>query len=86
MGGPCHPGRSPRSVCVEARVSVFLWLCSRPCFGCASTAATGLTRYFLSETPAPPLGPGSASNPEAIFATICGEIHQQIRLVTGYFN
>lgn len=68
-------------VCFKACVSVFLWLCSQQCFGCVSTAAKGRTRYVLSETPAPLLGPGSASNPGAIFATICGQICKQIRLI-----
>lgn len=82
MGHPCNPGPAPSSVCIKAGVSVFLWLCSQQCFGCASTAAKGLTRYVLSEIPAPLLGPGSASNPGAIFATICGQIYKQIRLIT----
>lgn len=82
IGHSCNPGCAPSSVCFEACVSVFLWLCSQQCFGCASIAAKGLTRYVLSETPAPLLGPGSASNPEAIFATICGQIYKQIRLIT----
>lgn len=67
---------------VSRPVSVFLWLCSQQCFGCASTAEKGLTRCVLSETPAPLLGRGSASNPEAIFATICRQINKQIRLIT----
>lgn len=70
------------SACFEACVSVFLWLCSQLCFGCASTAVKGLTRYVLSETPAPLLGPDSASNPEAIFVAICRQIYKQIRLIT----
>lgn len=70
------------SVCLKTRVSVFLGLCSQLCFVCASTAVKGLTRCVLSETPAPLLGPGFASNPEAIFAAICGWIHKQIRLIT----
>lgn len=82
MGHPCNPGHAPSSVCFKACVSFFLWLCSQQCFECASTAAMGLTRYVLSETPDPLLGPGSASNPEAIFATICGQIYKQIRLIT----
>lgn len=82
MGHPGNPGRIPLAVCSKASVSVFLWLCSQLCFGCVSTAAKGLTRCVLSATPAPLLGPGSANNPEAIFATICRQIFQQIRLIT----
>ena len=82
MGHPRDAGRAPSPVCWEACVSVFLWLCSQQCFGCASTVERGPTRYVLSETPAPPLGRGSASNPEAIFATICGHTYKQIRLIT----
>lgn len=69
-------------LCSKAHVSAFLWLCSQRWLGCASTATTDLTRYVLSATPAPLLGPGSASNPEAMFATICRQIHKQIRLIT----
>lgn len=82
LGHSYNPGRTPSSVCFKACVSVFLWLCSQQCFGCASTAEKGLTRCVLSETPAPLLGRGSASNPEAIFATICRQINKQIRLIT----
>lgn len=82
IGQHCNPGHPPPSVCFKASVSVFLWLCSQLCFGCVSTAAKGPTRYVLSETPAPLLGPGFANNPEAIFATICGQIYKQIRLIT----
>lgn len=59
-----------------ACVSVFLWLCWRPCSGCGATAATDPTRCVLSATPAPPPGPGSASNPEATSAAICRQIAQ----------
>lgn len=69
---------------VAACLSVFLWLCAWPCFGCASTAAKDPTRCVLSGTPAPLPGPGSASNPEAMFAAICGQIHNQIRLLTAH--
>lgn len=68
---------------VAACLRVFLWLCARPCSGCASTAAKDPTRCVLSETPALLPGPGSASNPEAMFAAICGRIHNQIRLITA---
>lgn len=63
-------------VCVRACVSVFLWLCWRPCSGCGATTATDPTRCVLSATPAPPPGPGSASNPAATSAAICGQIEQ----------
>lgn len=67
-------------VCVRAGeracVSVFLWLCWRPCSGCGATVATDPTRCVLSASPAPPPGPGSASNPEATSAAICGQIAQ----------
>lgn len=69
---------------VATCLSVFLWLCAWPCFGCASTAAKDPTRCVLSGTPAPLPGPGSASNPEAMFAAICGQIHNQIRLLTAH--
>lgn len=59
-----------------ACVSVFLWLCWRPCSGCGATAAMDPTRCVLSATPAPPPGPGSASNPEATSAAICRQIAQ----------
>lgn len=65
-------------------LSLFLWLCAWPCFGCASTAAKDPTRCVLSGTPAPLPGPGSASNPEAMFAAICGQTHNQIRLITAH--
>lgn len=77
MGHPSNP-----QYCAVACVSVFLWLSLQQCFGCASTAAMDLTRYVLSETPAPLPGQGSASNPEAMFATICGQIYEQFRLIT----
>lgn len=76
-------GLAPSSACSMACVSVFLWLGSQQCSGCASTAERGLTRCVLSVTPAPQLGPGSASNPEAIFAAICGRICKQIRLTAN---
>lgn len=78
---PGNLGRAPTS-CAGGRacmrlfvcVSVFLWLCWRPCSGCGATTAMDPTRCVLSATPGPPPGPGSASNPEATSAAICGRI------------